>query len=124
VCSSDLVRSYFLKTFGRNQREITCDCERSNQPSMVQALHLSNGSTINDKLASKNGTVSDWMSGSVDDKRLIETAFITCLSRLPTQTEALEYTQILGETKPEERRACVEDMMWALLTSREFLFQH
>jgi hypothetical protein len=118
------VRSYFLKTFGRNQREITCDCERSNQPSMVQALHLSNGSTINDKLASKNGTISDWMSGSVDDKRLIETAFITCLSRLPTQTEALEYTKILGETKPEERRACVEDMMWALLTSREFLFQH
>ena len=118
------VRSYFLKTFGRNQREITCDCERSNQPSMVQALHLSNGSTINDKLAAKNGTVSDWLSGNLSDIELVETAFMTCLSRPPTQVEALGYSKILSEAPPEERRACVEDMMWALLTSREFLFQH
>ena len=118
------VRSYFLKTFGRNQREITCDCERSNQPSMVQALHLSNGATINDKLAAKNGTVSDWITGNLDDAKLIETAFITCLSRSPTQTEALGYLKILGEAKSDDRRACVEDLMWALLTSREFLFQH
>ena len=118
------VRSYFLKTFGRNQREITCDCERSNQPSMVQALHLSNGTTINDKLAAKNGTVADWISGNLDDEKLVETAFITCLSRPPTQSEALGYSKILSEAKPDERRACVEDVMWALLTSREFLFQH
>jgi hypothetical protein len=118
------VRSYFLKTFGRNQREITCDCERSNQPSMVQALHLSNGTTINDKLASKNGTVADWIAGNLDDEKLVETAFMTCLSRPPTQLEALGYSKILSEAKPDERRACVEDVMWALLTSREFLFQH
>ena len=118
------VRSYFLKTFGRNQREITCDCERSNQPSMVQALHLSNGTTINDKLAAKNGAVTDWIAGNLDDEKLVETAFMTCLSRPPTQLEALGYSKILSEAKPDERRACVEDVMWALLTSREFLFQH
>ena len=118
------VRSYFLKTFGRNQREITCDCERSNQPSMVQALHLSNGTTINDKLAAKNGAVTDWIAGNLDDEKLVETAFLTCLSRPPTQLEALGYSKILSEAKPDERRACVEDVMWALLTSREFLFQH
>src|SRR5690606_23689437 len=43
------VQSYFLKTFGRNEREIVCECERSNQPSMVQALHLANGEILNDK---------------------------------------------------------------------------
>jgi hypothetical protein len=118
------VRSYFLKTFGRNQREITCDCERSNQPSMVQALHLSNGTTINDKLAAKNGAVTDWIAGNLDDEKLVETAFMTCLSRPPTKLEALGYSKILSEAKPDERRACVEDVMWALLTSREFLFQH
>lgn len=49
------VRSYFLKAFGRNQREITCECERSSQPSLVQALHLSNGDTINKRLADPKG---------------------------------------------------------------------
>ena len=44
------VTSYFLKTFGRNEREITCECERSNKPSMVQVLHLSNGKTLNENL--------------------------------------------------------------------------
>ena len=58
------VRSYFLKTFGRNQREITCDCERSNQPSMVQALHLSNGTTINDKPL-RTGSREIWMTKSL-----------------------------------------------------------
>ena len=44
------VESYFLKTFGRNTRNIVCECERSNEPSMVQVLHMSNGTTINEKL--------------------------------------------------------------------------
>ena len=118
------VKSYFLKTFGRNQREITCDCERSSQPSMVQALHLSNGTTVNDKLAAKNGTVSDWLSAKLDDQPIIEAAFITCLSRPPTPTELQGYLQMLKDTEHGDRRACVEDVMWALLTSREFLFQH
>jgi hypothetical protein len=91
---------------------------------MVQALHLSNGTTINDKLAAKNGAVTDWIAGNLDDEKLVETAFMTCLSRPPTQLEALGYSKILSEAKPDERRACVEDVMWALLTSREFLFQH
>ena len=45
------VANYFLKTFGRHQRRITCDCERSDQPTVIQVLHLSNGATINDKLS-------------------------------------------------------------------------
>ena len=52
------MKNYFLKTFGRNARDITCECERSNQPSLVQVLHLSNGSTLNDKLAAKEGRVT------------------------------------------------------------------
>ena len=118
------VKSYFLKTFGRNQREITCDCERSNQPSMVQALHLSNGPTVNDKLAAKNGTVADWLSAKLADREIIDTAFLTCLSRPPTEAESQGYLKILKDAGDSERRACVEDVMWSLLTSREFLFQH
>lgn len=51
------VDSYFLKTFGRNQRRITCECERSDEPSMVQVLHMSNGDTINGKLSAEKSRV-------------------------------------------------------------------
>ena len=44
------VENYFLQTFGRNPRRIVCECERSDEPTMVQVLHLSNGITLNEKL--------------------------------------------------------------------------
>jgi len=121
------VKSYFLKAFGRNQREITCECERSNQPSIVQALHLANGTTLNDKLAAKDGAVSALLSVKKDqsaDADLIEEAFLKCLGRFPRTDEAAAYLKILKETPDSERRPAVEDMFWSLLTSREFLFQH
>lgn len=47
------VASYFLKSFGRPERLATCECERTSEPSMAQALHLANGDTLNDKLAKR-----------------------------------------------------------------------
>jgi len=121
------VSSYFLKTFGRNSRDITCECERSNQPSMVQVLHLSNGSTLNDKLRAEKGRVTDLMKqfplpAKAGD--LVEEAYLLCLSRLPQASERETFTKILAEAPEAERRAVVEDLFWSLLTSREFLFQH
>jgi hypothetical protein len=79
---------------------------------------------VNDKLAAKNGTVADWLSAKLADREIIDTAFLTCLSRPPTEAEAQGYLQILKDSGETEKRACVEDVMWSLLTSREFLFQH
>lgn len=118
------VRSYFLKTFGRNQREITCDCERSNQPSIVQALHLSNSATLNGKLAIPENAVKGMLADEPNDSELVERAFLRCLSRRPKPAELREYTAVLASTTPEERRTVTEDLLWSLLTSREFLFQH
>jgi len=121
------VKSYFLKAFGRNQREITCECERSNQPSIVQALHLSNGNTLNDKLAAKEGAVSALLSAWKDrssDATLVEEAFLKCLGRFPRTDETAAYLKILKDAPESERRQSVEDLFWSLLTSREFLFQH
>src|SRR5690606_30688164 len=70
------VKSYFLKAFGRNQREITCECERSNQPSLVQVLHLSNGSTINDKLAAKQSRITELMARDVPPKKVLQEAWM------------------------------------------------
>jgi hypothetical protein len=118
------VRSYFLRTFGRNARAITCDCERSNQPSVVQALHLSNGSTLNGKLGAKEGAVSALMESAQDWSRMVESVFLRCLSRLPTDAERASYEALFKEVPEPERRSALEDLFWALLTSREFLFQH
>jgi hypothetical protein len=118
------VKNYFLTTFGRNARDITCECERSNQPSLVQVLHLANGSTINDKLAAKDGHVTQILATNPAPAALVEAAWLRCLSRLPTDAERTPLESMLAAASPDQKRAIVEDMYWSLLTSREFLFRH
>ena len=118
------VKNYFLKTFGRNAREITCECERSSQPSLVQVLHLSNGSTINDKLAAKSGRITRILATDPDPEAIVDEAWMLVLSRPPTDSERKPMEEMLAAAKSEERREIVEDIYWSLLTSREFLFRH
>ncbi|MEZ6133901.1 MAG: DUF1553 domain-containing protein [Pirellulaceae bacterium] len=63
------VVNYFLQTFGRHQRRITCDCERSDQPTVVQVLHLNNGDTINEKLSAPNSIISQWLEQKLEPAR-------------------------------------------------------
>lgn len=118
------VNSYFLKTFGRNEREIPCECERSNQPSLVQVLHVSNGQTVNDKLGAKDNAVDGLLSRDLTDEERIEEAYLLCLSRPPTAEERDGFLAIFRDTPEAERRPAMEDLFWALMSSREFLFQH
>ena len=116
--------SYFLETFGRPDRVKTCECERTAEPSMSQALHIANGDTVNKKLSAKEGVVTKLLEASTPDEKLIEEASLACLSRLPTAAEKARFLQALAEAKGSERRAVVEDIFWAMLSSREFLFNH
>ena len=120
--SDSAVTSYFLKTFGRNEREIICECERSNKPSMVQVLHLSNGDTLNNNLRSKQSCVNTMITQGNDD--IIDEAYLLCLSRRPSDSERKRLQNIFEVAPETERRGVVEDLFWALMTSREFLFQH
>lgn len=117
------VGSYFLKTFGRNDREITCECERSDEPSMVQVLHLSNGSTLNDKLASDRGRLAGWIGEGLSDGQIISRIYQTALGRRPTAAERAGVQAALAD-ETAERRLVLEDTFWAVLASREFLFNH
>jgi len=119
------VDSNFLKTFGRNQRRITCECERSDESSIIQVLNLNNGNMLNDKLAEKGSVVDQLMAlHSNDYGALVKSAYARCLSRYPTQTEQERLVTELTEANEDERRLVVEDLMWSLITSREFLFNH
>ena len=118
------VNSYFLKTFGRPPRSITCECERTAQPSMVQVLHISNGDTINQKLAAKGNRIEQMLAASMPNEQIIEEVYLSALSRFPSETEKTKLLATLGETKDIEKRPLIEDLYWSILSSKEFLFNH
>ena len=117
------VGSYFLKSFGRPERALTCECERSNEPSMTQVLHLYNGETVNKKLASP-GSAAERAAAETDNAKIVEQLYLSALSRLPTDEETKRLAGELSTAAPDDRRQAIEDLYWSVLTSREFLFNH
>ena len=117
------VNSYFLKTFGRPDRAVTCECERTADPTMVQVLHISNGDSLNDKLAAKGNRIEKMLSDGAPDDKLIENVYLAALSRFPTDEEKQDLTAALAEPG-QDKRQLVEDLFWSVLSSREFLFNH
>ena len=73
--------SRFLDAFGRPEREQTCSCERTQDASVGQALHLNNGQTLNDKLRAKESLVSRWLDKKLPDDEIIADLFLRALSR-------------------------------------------
>jgi hypothetical protein len=117
------IDSYFLKSFGRPERVITCECERTAQPSMVQVLHLANGSAINDKLAAKGNRIEKLLAAGATDEQIIEDLFLATLARYPTASQKKKLLDELAGAK-DDRRAAIEDLFWGLLSSKEFVFNH
>ena len=81
------VASYFLKSFGRPDRIITCECERTAEPSMTQVLHIANGDTINQKLVAKGNQIERLLEGKTSDEQVIEELFLAALARFPTEKD-------------------------------------
>ena len=118
------IASYFLKTFGRPDREKTCECERTAEPSIKQVLHIANGDTLNQKLSAKGNRLDKLLSEKPPPEKIVEEAYLSALSRFPTEAEKARIVRVIGEAKDSERRAVVEDVYWAILSSKEFLFNH
>jgi hypothetical protein len=121
----NLVVSRFLDAFGRPDRQQTCSCERQQDSSVSQALHLNNGQTLNDKLRDKQSVVERWLKENVTDEEAIKRVFLMALSREPKASELEKFKQILAEAagnKSMTRSEALEDLFWAVLTGREFLF--
>ncbi len=115
--------SYFTRAFGRPLRDLTCECERTAEPSVTQALHLANGDTVNAKLRDPKSRAAklDLAKGSVEG--WLEEAYLATLSRRPTAAEVEAVRAALAEAKDNPRLA-LDDTLWALVSSREFLFNH
>lgn len=128
------VTSYFLNAFGRPAREFTCECERTEEPSITQTLHLANGKTLNEKLKLPGNAIGKWLEEKLPDEEIVNRVYLSALSRFPTVQEREKLLPALAEAvasagmeeaaKTAARREAIEDLLWAVVTSKEFLFVH
>jgi hypothetical protein len=116
------VRSFLLDTFGRPPRQITCECERTAQPNIAQALHLLNGDFLNRKIAAPAGRVEALLKAKAPLPEMVEELYLVTLSRPPQPGETAKAMEWIKKA-PTEREG-VQDLLWVLLNRSEFLFNH
>lgn len=119
-----LLVSQFLDTFGRAERLQTCSCERTSDASVGQALHLNNGQTLNQKLRHEKSRLTQWLQAGLSNEAIVEKVYLQALSRLPTAKERERFAKLLPPPTEEStaRRESLEDFLWAVLTSPDFLY--
>ena len=116
--------TYFLKTFGRATRETVCSCEVKMDPSLSQALHLLNGDTVNKRIKD-GGVIRALIKSEKSPAEIIDALYLRCLTRTAT---TLEKEKLMAHINTEENDEALneiyEDIFWALLNSKEFIFNH
>lgn len=113
--------TYFLTTFGRAPRNTVCDCEATTDPSLSQALHLLNGESVHQKVL-QGGVIKTMLGEQKTPEQIIETLYVRSLGRKPTPEEVSELMAQVSESANVQQG--LEDVFWAILNSREFVFNH
>lgn len=112
-------REGFLDVFGRPPRESSCECERRSDFSLPQALNLVNGRTISDAVADPQGRVAKLVLSGKSDEAIVDELYLAALSRLPTGEERQRGVKYLSNAVKGSR---AQDLLWALLNSKAFLY--
>jgi len=125
--------SYFLTVFGRPEGSTSCECERSQGASLAQSLHLLNSKEIQDKISADKGYAAQLAADSSDsDRQKMVNLYLSAFSREPREAEievALHHLGTKGTGKDDKeklsgKRQAYEDILWALINTKEFLFNH
>lgn len=114
--------NYFLSTFGKPKRVSACECERSPDENLSQALHTLNGDTITSKITAKTSRLSTLLSAKKSHAEIVTELYLASLSRRPSAAE-LKSTEAFLKQYPSPKE-CYQDLLWALLNSKQFLFVH
>lgn len=116
--------SYFLTVFGRPEASSACECERSGEANLAQSLHLLNSSEIQGKLTTGSGNASRLAGDKVrDNEAKIRELYLLAFSREPVPDEmAIALAHI--EKHKDNPKVAYEDIVWALINTKEFLFNH
>lgn len=115
--------SYFLNAFGRPPRTSPCECERSQEPTIAQVLHLINAPEIQGQLAGREGRARRLAASSKSNAEVIDELFLAAYSRRPTAKEQAAATALFDKAK-DDRSQAAEDLLWALINTTEFVFNH
>jgi hypothetical protein len=113
--------NYFLTTFGRATRDTVCAAEAKTDPTLSQALHMLNGGTIGGKIQQGQLT-KKLLDAKKTPPEIIESIYIRCLTRKPSEAELKNLLEIVAAA--ENPQQGLDDVFWAVLNSREFLFNH
>jgi hypothetical protein len=120
---SHRIENQFLDAFGRPDPNQDPPCERTPDTTIVQALHLMNSQRLYDKVTSDSSLPATLASSDRTPEQIIEELFVAAWSRFPTEAEkktALDYLTAAGDRK----RKALEDLLWAMLNTPEFIFKH
>ncbi|MBX7212136.1 MAG: DUF1553 domain-containing protein [Verrucomicrobiaceae bacterium] len=115
--------SDFMDAFGRPNASQECPCERDRKPSVVQALHLMNSNSLQEKLSSDDGRAAKLAKSSLAEPGIVRELYLATFNRLPQAGElqtALRFFNAPGATKA----TATQDLAWALINSAEFVFNH
>lgn len=113
---------YFLTTFAKPRRVSVCECERSPDATLGQALHTINGDTVAKKIADQKGRVAALIEAKTPHDDLVKELYLAALCRMPTESELALSREILDQS-PSATEA-YQDLLWALVNSKQFLFVH
>jgi len=114
--------NYFLEAFGRPTRVTACACERADDPTLAQALHLVNGDTISRGLAAPEGRLRASLAAETPSASVVEELYLAAYARAPREPE---FARLVGYVdSAEDRAAALEDVYWSVLNSKEFVFNH
>ena len=116
------VQSYLLDTFGRPERVTACACERSDEVTMPQVLHLMNGEALDRRIDAPEGRLGALLASGKPDVEVVETLFLATFARRPGIEQRRTVESALAGVV--DRRAVYRDLLWALVNSKEFLFGH
>jgi hypothetical protein len=114
--------SYFLDTFDRPRRVTGCECERSSGATLAQVLLLANSDEVENKLRAADGRVARLVKANKTTPEIVEELYLTAYARRPTAAELEKNVAYVGRQK--DRQKALEDVLWVILNSKEFMFNH
>ncbi|MDB4692144.1 PSD1 and planctomycete cytochrome C domain-containing protein [Akkermansiaceae bacterium] len=116
--------TYFLTTFGRATRKTVCSCEVKMEPNLSQALHLLNGESVHNRIE-RGKIVPEFLKEKKPPEEVLRSLYRKTLTREPTDPELSKLLETVSTAKDEnDKKAILEDIFWALLNSKEYLFNH
>jgi hypothetical protein len=111
----------FLKVFGKPERLLSCECERSDDTTLSQAFQLLTGELMNTMLAEKDNRIGQLLDAGKSNRQIVEEFYLSALSRPPSEKEMTAALKVVERSK--DRRAGLEDLVWGLVNAKEFLLR-